>query len=321
VRFAVLGPVLVDGRPPRGAIERAVLTRLLLAHGAPVPAAELIEAGWPPERRAGAARSLSVRLARLRTDLEPERAPGAAAQVLVREPAGYRLVVPPGSVDSEHFARLADEAAGLPAAAARECCERALALWRGEPFADLDMVEAAAAESLRLHGVRDRLRRLGALALLDMGRAHDAALELAALVEDDPLREEFVCDLMRAHYRAGRQAEALGAYRELARRLGRLGLQPGPEVRELEAHVLRHAEELAPAPRAARPTNVGARVASVVGRERELDEVLAALDAHRIVTLTGPGGVGKWRSRRRARCWTVSRPGWSSWRRGTRRRR
>ena len=284
----MLGPLLVDGRPPRGAIERALLTRLLVARGAPVPADELIEAGWPPDRRAGAARSLSVRLAKLRALLEPGRAPGAAPSLLVREPAGYRLALPPDSVDAEQFTRLAEEAGALRGAAARECCERALALWRGEPFADLDGVEAAAAEARRLHGVRDRLRRLGALALLDGGRADDAARELAALVEDDPLREELVRDLMRAHYRAGRQADALGAYRALARRLGRLGLQPGPEVRELEAHVLRHAEQLAP-----RTANVGARVASVVGRERELRDVLAALEAHRIVTIAGPGGVGK----------------------------
>ena len=289
----MLGPVLVDGRPPRGGIERALLTRLLVAHGTPVPAAELIEVGWPPERRDGAARSLRVRLAKLRAVLEPNRPPGAPAELLVREPAGYRLIAPPGSVDAERFARLAEEAGRLSGGAARECCERALALWRGEPFTDLDMVEVAAAESLRLHGVRDRVRRLGALALLEMGRAQDAARELAALVEEDPLREELVRDLMRAYYRAGRQTEALDAYRALARRLAELGLQPGPESRELEALVLRHAGELAAAPREGRSTNVGARVASVVGRERELRDVLAALDAHRLVTLAGPGGVGK----------------------------
>jgi len=145
MEFAVLGPVLVDGRAPRGAIERALLARLLVAPGVPVPTAELIEAAWPEERRAGAAGSLRVRLAKLRALLEPERPREAPAQVLVREPAGYRLVLAPGSVDAERFVRLAEQAERLPAAAALGHCEEALALWRGEPFAELDLVDAAAA--------------------------------------------------------------------------------------------------------------------------------------------------------------------------------
>ncbi len=295
VEFAVLGPVLVDGRPPRGAIERALLARLLVAPGAPVSADELVEAAWPEDRRAGAAASLRVRLARLRALLEPERARGAPPEVLVRDPAGYRLVVAPASVDTERFTRLAEEAARLPAAAALGRCEEALALWRGEPFADLDLVEAAAAEARRLHGLRDSLRHTRALALLETGRPDDAARELEAIVEQDPLREELVRDLMHARYRAGRHAEALDAYRALVGRLADLGLRPGPEVRELEALVLRHdlpRPASIPA-RAAHPTNVGARVASVVGREKELAAVTSALDEHRIVTLVGPGGVGK----------------------------
>jgi predicted ATPase/DNA-binding SARP family transcriptional activator len=295
VEFAVLGPVLVDGQAPRGVIERALLARLLVAPGAPVSAAELIEAAWPEERRAGAAASLRVRLARLRALLEPARARGAPAEVLVREPAGYRLVVASGSVDAYRFDRLAEDAARLPAPAALACCDEALALWRGEPFADLDLVDVAAEEARRLNAVRDRLRHLRATALLETGRAEEAAAELDALVEDDPLHEELTRDLMLARYRAGRHAEALDAYRALVRRLAELGLRPGPEVRELEALVLRH--ELArPASipsRAAHPTNVGARVASVVGREEELATVAGALAGHRIVTLVGPGGVGK----------------------------
>jgi DNA-binding SARP family transcriptional activator len=107
VRFAVLGPVLVDGRPPRGAIERVLLARLLLAWGTPVPAEELIEAAWPPERRSGAASSLRVRLAKLRALLAGEAGAdppeGARPPALVREPAGYRLVVEATAVDVELF--------------------------------------------------------------------------------------------------------------------------------------------------------------------------------------------------------------------------
>ena len=290
----MLGSVLVDGRPPPGAIERALLARLLVAPGAPVSADELVEAAWPQERRAGAAGSLRVRLARLRALLEPERARGSAPEVLVRDPGGYRLLVAPASVDAERFTRLAEEAARLPAAAALGRCEKALALWRGEPFAELDLVEAASVEARRLHGVRDRLRHTHALALLETGRSEDAARELDALVNEDPLREELVRDLMHARYRAGRHAEALDAYRALVGRLAELGLQPGPEVRELEALVLRHQlPQPASSPAAGHPTNVGARLASVVGRQHEVAEVTSALGEHRIVTLVGPGGVGK----------------------------
>ena len=98
---------------------------------------------------------------------------------------------------------------------------------------------------------------------------------------------------MTARYAAGCHAEALDEYRALAARLAEVGLQPGPQVRELEAQMLRHADELGPSGRAQHPTNVGARVASIVGREGELTTLAATLRAHRIVTLVGPAGVGK----------------------------
>ena len=305
MEFAVLGPILVDGRAPAGGKERALLARLLVAPGTPVSVEQLIEAGWPPDQRAAAARSLHVRLTKLRGLVEPGRARGAPPEVLVREPAGYRLAVAPARIDAHRFGRLADRAGGLPPDAALDCCDEALGLWRGEPFDELDTVEAAAAEARRLRAVRDRVCHTRALALGRAGRADESAAELAALVEDDPLREELVRDLMLALYRSGRHVEALDAYRALSDRLGELGLSPGPQVRELESLVLRHADELAaddrPSPAAAvpaassgaHPTNVGARVASVVGRETALEQVERALEEHRVVTLVGPGGVGK----------------------------
>jgi hypothetical protein len=72
--------------------------------------------------------------------------------VLVRDPAGYKLVVAPDSVDSERFARLAEEAARLPAAAALNAAPRRWRCGAGSPFADLDLVDAAAAEARRRTG-------------------------------------------------------------------------------------------------------------------------------------------------------------------------
>jgi DNA-binding SARP family transcriptional activator len=280
VQLSVLGPVLVGGSPPRGAKERALLARLLVCPGAPVPAETLIEAAWPAERPDGVSRSLHVRLAKLRASLE-----------IVREPAGYRLAVEPAAVDAHRFGALADAAAHRPPAEALALCEEALALWRGEPFADLAAADVTATvEARRLHAVRDRLRRRRAQALAELGRPDEAAAELAGLVAEDPLREELVAELMGARHAAGRHAEALDAYRELAARLADVGLQPSPRLRELESRILCHADEpAAPAP----PTNVGARIAGIVGRDADLAAVRAALDAHRIVTLVGPAGVGK----------------------------
>jgi DNA-binding SARP family transcriptional activator len=208
VQLSILGPVLLDGSAPRGAKERALLARLLVAPGAPVPADTLIEAAWTPDRHDGVTRSLHVRIAKLRALLDCER--GA----LVRDAAGYRLAVSPDSVDAHRFAALAEEASCRPPADALVICDEALALWRGEPFADLELPdEAATVEARRLHAIRDRLRRTRAAALTALGRAEEAAQALAALVAEDPLREELVADLMTARY-----AVALAAgERDLAR--------------------------------------------------------------------------------------------------------
>jgi predicted ATPase len=297
VELSVLGPVLVDGRAPPGAKERALLARLAVTPGVPVAPETLIEAAWPRSRPDGVMRSLHVRLAKLRGVLEPGRPAGAPGTVLLREPAGYRLAVAPESVDAHRLARLADDAARRTPEAALAACEEGLALWRGEPFADVDTIdEDTAVQARRLHAVRDRLRHQRALALRDLGRPHEAAGALEELVAEAPLREDIVRDLMLARYDAGRHVEALDAYRELVRHLTEVGLRPGPDLRELETLMLHHAEELTreKAPRASRnPTNVGVRVASVVGREAEIEATCRGLADHRVVTLVGPGGVGK----------------------------
>ena len=108
MQLSILGPVLVDGSAPRGAKERALLARLLVAPGAPVPADTLIEAAWAPDRHDGVTRSLHVRIAKLRALLDRERV------ALVRDAAGYRLAVSPDAVDAHRFAVLAEEAARRP---------------------------------------------------------------------------------------------------------------------------------------------------------------------------------------------------------------
>src|ERR687893_326567 len=257
MEFRVLGTIEVDGPVsgpyPPGAKERAILARLLVDAGRTVPADALLEAAWDGVARDAAARSLAVRVANLRSYLEPGRDRGAPSALLVREGPGYRLAIAPEQVDAHRFERAVLGAAGLPAATALEALDGALALWRGDPFGDL-------ADAGR------------ARALVALGRPLEAVPLLRRLIADDPLREELVATLMRALYAAGRQVEALEAYRRLAGRLRELGLTPGEATRALERRILEHDPELAPAAAPApapRP--------APAGRAAQLERLRAAL--------------------------------------------
>ncbi|HWM12823.1 MAG TPA: BTAD domain-containing putative transcriptional regulator [Solirubrobacteraceae bacterium] len=303
--FRVLGPLEVvggrEGRVPAGVKERAILARLLLTPGRAVPGERLIEAAWPESGRAAAVRSLHVRIAGLRGFLEPDRRPGQPPEVLVRDAAGYRLAVEPERVDACRFERLVQEAGAAGPVAALERCDRALALWRGEPYAEFAGVDFVQEEIRRLHDLHAQARRRRAAVLLELGRHTEAMPELERLVGEDPLREDLVADLMLALYRSGRQLEALQAYRALAARLAELGLRPGPGVRAVEARVLEHAPELA-APRPVDrppPANLATPVSSFApGRERELEllraEWAAAMSGGGgVVEVRGEAGIGK----------------------------
>src|SRR5829696_7301213 len=131
--FRVLGTIEVAGpatsSSPPGAKERAILARLLLDPGRTVSADALLDAAWDGVPREAAARSLAVRVANLRAFLEPGRGRGAPSSLLVRDGPGYRLAVPLDQIDAHRFERCVHAAAGLPAAAALQTFDRALALW------------------------------------------------------------------------------------------------------------------------------------------------------------------------------------------------
>jgi DNA-binding SARP family transcriptional activator len=264
----------------------------------------LIEAAWPESGRAAAVRSLHVRIARLRGFLERDRIPGQAPEVLVRDVAGYRLAIAPEQVDACCFERLVEEAAAAEPVAALESCDRALALWRGEPYAEFAGAEFVQEEIRRLHHLHAQVRWRRAAVLLELGRHTEAMPELERLVAEDPLREDLVGDLMLALYRSGRQLEALEAYRALVARLRELGLRPGPGVRGIEARVLEHAPELTAPRRVDRPPfavpepSVQRAVSGAPGRERELEllrvEWAAAVSGGGgVVEVRGEAGIGK----------------------------
>ena len=215
VDFRILGPVeaRAEGRALElaGARQRALLALLLMRRGEPVSQDRLIEDLWGERAPQGAVKALQVAVSRLR------RALAAEGGRLVSTPAGYRLLLEPGELDLERFERLADEgrralAAGLPERAAARL-RAALAEWRGPPLADFAFEAFSQAEVARLEGVRAAALEDRIEADLRLGRHGELVAELEALVARDPLRERPRAQLMLALYRAGRQADALDAYR------------------------------------------------------------------------------------------------------------
>ena len=250
MEFRVLGTIEVDGpspgASPPGAKERAILARLLLDPGRTVPADALLEAVWEGVPREVAARSLAVRVANLRAFLEPGRDRGAPSSLLVRDGPGYRLQVAPEQIDSERFERCVRN--GRRAARGRRAGRCSTAGWRcgaGRRSASSPTRSSRAIEVRRLEDLHSQAEAARARALVELGRPLEAIDDLRRLTAADPLREELVGTLMLALYAAGRQVEALEAYRELAARLRELGLAPGAATRALERRILEHDATLA----------------------------------------------------------------------------
>ena len=276
LRYRLLGPLEVADGDRRIAIpsaqQRVLLAMLLIEAGRTVPASRLIDGMWGDNLPTDPAAALRTQVSRLRRRL------GAGADDLATDDVGYRLVVGDGCLDTHTFESLLAE----------NRADDALALWRGpalSEFADRDFAtaEAVRLEELRIGGVEAR-----AAHALAEGRADQAVADLERLIAEHPDREHARELLMEALYRAGRQTDSLGVFDVWRRELIERGLEPRPTLLDLERRILQH-----------RLPSAGSAIlipaSTFVGREQDMTAAARALGHARIVTLCGPGGVGKTR--------------------------
>jgi YVTN family beta-propeller protein len=294
MQFFVLGPLEAHGdRGPvavGGGRQRALLALLLVHAGEVVSRDRLIEELWSGEPPASASQSLDAYLSRLRKAF---RAAGANGVLVTRAP-GY--AVQAAGTDAARFESLVREGRAALAAGEAErgvaLLTEALALWRGPAYAEFAgetwaRAEAGRLEERRLAAAEDRIE-----AELFLGRHAALVAELEVLAAEHPTRERLVGQLMLALYRSGRQADALGAYRKARRALvDELGLEPGRELRELEAAVLAQDGAL-DLPREPRLQPVAATTEPPRHRRRALLGGLAAAALLAVAAIVVVGGSG-----------------------------
>jgi DNA-binding SARP family transcriptional activator len=305
LRFTVLGPVrawrgpelLSSGSPQ----QRALLAALLLREGRTATAGELIDAFWgedPPSQALATIRTYASRLRKI-----------LGQDTLVSESGGYAIRTDRTALDLTLAQDLAAEAEKARAAGdrcqARTLINKVLGLWDGEALASVPGPYADN-QRTRLEEWRLQLTETRLDLDLEVGCHAEAVSELTALTAAHPLRERLRELLMVALYRSGRQAEALAVYADTRRLLAEeLGVDPRPELAQLQQRILRADEELArpadepaPAPAPLRPAQLPATVADFTGRSAfvsELGSRLAAAEGSvmAVSAVAGIGGVGK----------------------------
>jgi len=338
----VLGPTVVrpssdtGGAPTalKAAKHRALLAALALQPGRPVPADVLVEAIWGSDAPPSAQATLHTYLSVVRRTLEPDLPARTPSRYLVSSDLGYQLCLDSDGLDVAEFTRTIGEVhavmgplvtATAPHTSDREAAaealrrlDEALALWRGEPYADVVGADLVTAERTRLAELRLLALEDRATLLLASGDPGSAAGDLGALTTAHPLRERLWTLLAVAQARTGRQADALATLERLRRTLDdELGIDPTPAVRGLQTAILRQEPEVSspggvattspgPAPTApAAPDQIAAPEVDLdlpdwplVGREEELEvlgSLLALADDGKpaFAVLVGEPGAGK----------------------------
>ncbi|MDA3649187.1 winged helix-turn-helix domain-containing protein [Saccharopolyspora indica] len=298
--FEVLGPLTVRTRTgstvevPEPKV-RALLAVLLVHEGRAVSTDQLVDVLWgerPPGNPAGA---LQTKVSRLRRALSRTD----DATEVEAKPPGYRLRIRPEDLDSQRFADLTATAYRTEDPHSRaDLLREALALWTGDALAGFDDVEFLRTAAARFE--EQRLTAVEALAetRLQLGEHHALIGDLDEPAARHPLRERLRAAQIKALYLAGRQSEALTVYTGLRAELAeQLGVDPGPELTALHQSILEHDASLGAVPPAREriPNELEAPLTDLVGREDAVPAVRELLAGNRLVTLTGPGGVGKTR--------------------------
>ncbi len=297
----VLGPLELIGEHGQPVAltarkHRQLLAALTLAAGEVRSWDALIASVWQDTPPTSAHKLLQVYVSQLRRVLPP------GVRILTSD-RGYALDTDAGILDAHRLEQLLGDArrafdAANPALAG-SLADRALALWRGPAYAELDGDPAAQPEIARLEALRLAALELRMEAQLAQGRHAEVLGELRQLIAAHPLLERFRALAMLALYRCGRQADALELYAATYRLLDEeLGVQPGVELADLQRRILVQDASLDPV---AAPGQAAAGLPvppnRLVGRGRELAqiaEILARGDV-RLLVLTGAGGCGKTR--------------------------
>jgi DNA-binding SARP family transcriptional activator len=316
LEFLLLGPLVVriDDTvvPIPAAKHRALLATLLLRANRAVPVDDVIEALWGEHPPSAARAGVQNYVMRLRKAL------GASGSRISTQPRGYLIRVQAGELDLDRLTDLLLDAATADREAswadAADHAAAALALWRGEPLADLGSGLLTTREGPRLAELRLQAQELRINAEMQLGRHSELIAELRQLTAEHPLREHQHGMLMLALYRDGRQADALAAYQDARGVLvEELGAEPGPELQQLHGQILAADPALilpaagvtAPAPIAPVPRELPADVGAFTGRTAELAELDRSLltradpaGADRaavsvISAVSGTAGVGK----------------------------
>ena len=293
IHVRVLGPLTASRGEAQlhlgGSKQRALLALLALERGRTVATDALIEALWPQKPPGRPQTAIQGYVSHLRKALGHD--------ALITDASGYRLELAEGALDSAEFEHMLTTAGRLAPAARVDMLSKALALWRGPALADFlyepwAQGEASRLEELRLNGLEARID-----AHLAVGHASELVGELEVLVAGHPLREHFCRQLMLALYRSGRQAEALEAYQHARATLVKeLGIDPSQELQELHRAILNQDADLAAEIPVAPAVRLPVSPTPLVGRDEERKKVVRCLtEAVRILTVTGPGGIGKTR--------------------------
>ncbi|MFC4529279.1 AfsR/SARP family transcriptional regulator [Sphaerisporangium dianthi] len=315
MRLQVLGPMRFwtgsDWAPVPGPRPRTLLALLTIDMGRPVSTAHMVSELWPANPPATAPTLIRGYVSQLRRALGD-----LGDDTILTRPSGYEMPSAPEATDVSLFDALTSQGStALVKGAAEEAhrlLSQALALWRGEPYSDALLTSRAAAEVSRLGERRLVATEAHIEAGLLCGRGHELIHELQCLTSEHPLREGLWAQLMRALYAADRRAAALDSYRRARQALvGELGLEPGPDLRELHQAILEGsplpgpAPAHTPAPRgrasdapapASLPLELRRDVAAFIGRQQDLASLQRLMTGSRrssAVVITGAGGMGK----------------------------